>query len=196
MLINSNKLPIKVIGAGLVADDLIEFLSHENVPAFKSTLEQAQQDSDPKNYQYLVGILGDIKLRQQAVDWLAQMNLHSPSYVHPTTVLYDNVKLGAGTIIYSLCVIQTSVIGEHCIISSFSMVSHGATVGNGVVMYPYACILGSATVASNCLMQSRSTVNTHTAIDAENVNLLPNTFITKDITTGGTYGGTGKLISR
>ena len=92
MLINSNNLPIKVIGAGLVADDLIEFLQKENVVIFKSTLEEAQSSSDPTQFQYLVGILGDVPLRQKAINWIKQNKLHSPCYVHPTTVLYDNVK--------------------------------------------------------------------------------------------------------
>jgi UDP-3-O-[3-hydroxymyristoyl] glucosamine N-acyltransferase len=189
MLIQSNNKPIKIIGAGLVADDLIEFLTNEGHAAIKTTLEEAQASHDCNEYQYLVGILGDIRLRDQAIKWIEKYQLHTPIYVHPSTVLYKDAVIGPGTVIYSLCVIQQCNIGSHCIISSFSMVSHGATIGDQVVMYPYACALGSSKIASGCLLQSRSTVNTHVEISAQHVNLLPLAFVTKNITVPGTYGG-------
>lgn len=57
----------------------------------------------------------------------------SDFFVHPTSIVDDNVKIGAGTKIWHFCHIQSGAqIGEKCSLGQNVNVSNNVKVGNGV----------------------------------------------------------------
>jgi UDP-3-O-[3-hydroxymyristoyl] glucosamine N-acyltransferase len=138
-----------------------------------------------------------MQLRKMVIQWLDNNQLLSPAYVHSNVMLDHRATIHPGTVAYGTAYLQNAVIGKHCFFSAFTLVSHEAVLGNNVVLYPYSTCLGSCIVGDNTLLQTRSTVSNKIVISCNDVNLLPMTFVNKDITVSGTYGGTSaKLINK
>jgi hypothetical protein len=76
MLINSNSLPIRIVGVGTMSVDLKEFLSDENIDAEIIKFEDAVQDTNADAYQYLVVTIKSLELRKKILDWIDENNFH------------------------------------------------------------------------------------------------------------------------
>lgn len=181
-------MPVRILGLGSVANELLYFLTQEGYDAHIISLEDAMACQNFAQYQYLVCLPGNMNLRMLAIQWLESHDLHSPIYQHPSAIVYG-CDIGPGAIIFCMTAVQRAVLGAHCQISTMATVSHGCQIGQGTVVLPYACLLGSAQVARYCVLQTRSTINDRVRITADYVVILPMTFVTKDITEAGTYGG-------
>ncbi len=56
----------------------------------------------------------------------------SPTFVHPTAIIDEDVEIGEGTRIWHFChVLSGSRIGAHCVLGQNVMIGPNARVGNG-----------------------------------------------------------------
>jgi carbonic anhydrase/acetyltransferase-like protein (isoleucine patch superfamily) len=188
MLYHSNGLQVRVIGSGQHCWDIVGFLRDEGIAVEQVTIEQARLDPAPKNYQYILGILRDVRERINLTEWMMSNNLHSPVYIHSTSWAACPDRIKGGTVVFPMSAVLNSDIHEHCVISTFCNVAHNCILHTGAMLYPYSCLLGSADIGSYSVLQTRSTVNTHVVM-ADFTNLLPNAFLTKSTPDAGTWGG-------
>jgi acetyltransferase-like isoleucine patch superfamily enzyme len=190
MLINSNGAVVRVIGRGTVTTDLLRMMQEIGRSADAVDFEQAQQDPNFEDYQYLIGVSRSYRLRTAIIDWLEQHNLHSPVLIHKQAYVADVTDLGAGTVVYPMASVLKSTVGRHVLLGVSAHIGHNSTVADRCVFLPYSVILGSVNLGFNAVLQATATVSDTVTIAASHVNILPKSFVTKDIHSTGTYGGT------
>jgi len=189
MLINSNNLPVRIIGLGAVSTDLLDFLKQENLPVSSIRFEEVQQDNNSHMYQYLVGILGVLSFRKQVLDWLDNSGLHSPVYIHSRSYVVDENCLGPGSIVFPMASVFKGRLGKHTFIAPNCHSGHNIVLDDRCVLLPGSIICGSVNLAANTLLQTNSTIKDNVTISVPGVNILPNALVTKNINIVGTYGG-------
>ena len=65
--------------------------------------------------------------------WREEKNEMTDCYIHPTSVIDENVEIGKGTKIWHFCHIQSGAkIGENCSFGQNVNVSNNVVIGNGV----------------------------------------------------------------
>ena len=190
MLINSNNLPVRIVGIGTMSIDLKDFLSDEGITAEIIKFEDAVLDPNAASYQYLVVTIKSLELRKKILDWLDSNNFHCPVYIHDRAFVQYPDLLGPGTIIYPMASVLKSTVGRHIMIAPNCHVGHYAEIKDRVLMLPGSMVLGTSIIASNTLIQTGATVKDNVKITADAVNILPRALVTRDIDTAGTYGGT------
>lgn len=190
MLINSNGSVVRIIGRGTVTNDLMLIMQELGQPAEAIDFEKAQQDPDFANYQYLIGVSRSYQLRTEIINWIEKHNLHSPVLVHKQAYVADVNDLGAGTVVYPMASVLKSKVGSHVLLGVGAHIGHNSQVADRCVLLPYSVILGSVTLGFNTVLQATATVSDGVTISSSHVNILPKSFVTKDIHTVGTYGGT------
>lgn len=190
MLINSNNLPVRIVGIGTMSVDLKEFLTDDKISAEIVKFEDAVSDPNAANYQYLVVTIKSLTLRKKILDWLDENNFHCPVYVHDRAFVQCVDQLGPGTIVYPMASVLKSTVGRHIMIAPNCHVGHYAEIKDRVLMLPGSMVLGTSVIASNALIQTGATVKDNVKITADAVNILPRALVTRDIDTAGTYGGT------
>jgi UDP-3-O-[3-hydroxymyristoyl] glucosamine N-acyltransferase len=190
MLINSNSLPVRIVGVGTMSVDLKEFLIDEKINAEIIKFENAVLDTDADAYQYLVVTIKSLELRKKILDWVDENNFHCPVYVHDRAFVQCADQLGPGTIVYPMASVLKSTVGRHVMIAPNCHVGHYAELDDRVLMLPGSMVLGTSIVAASTLIQTGATVKDNVKITAESVNILPRALVTRDIDVAGTYGGT------
>lgn len=190
MLINSNNKPVRVIGTGTLATDIVLMLRESGCEADCVRFEQAQQETDPTQFQYLLGISRSYQLRTAIISWLTENNLHSPILIHEKAYVADPTDLGAGTIVYPMSSVLKSRVGRHVLLGVSTHIGHNSHVSDNCVFLPYSAIMGTVYLGFNTVLQATAVVADNVNIDAPYVNVLPRSFVTKRITETGTYGGT------
>lgn len=59
--------------------------------------------------------------------------IHSSVLIHPTAVIDDGCRIGAGTKVWHFChLMPGAVIGENCVLGQNVFVANGVILGNGV----------------------------------------------------------------
>jgi UDP-3-O-[3-hydroxymyristoyl] glucosamine N-acyltransferase len=189
MLAHSNNKPVCVLGHGTVADSVVGMLSADGILVIKRDAESAMNSEDYVDYQYLLGIVKNTKIRKQVIQWTKQQQLNCPVFVHNQSFVANINNIGPGTIVFPQANILNSTIGSHCMFAPFSHVGHRALVGDSCLFLPYSAALGSSKLASFIVLQTRSTVADMVQVTPDSVNILPNSLVTKNIDIPGTYGG-------
>src|SRR5215203_1590355 len=92
---------------------------------------------------------------QQVVLTLAPRPIVFAPGIHPTAVVADDVKIGAGVSIQPHAVIERGAqIGDDAIIGANSYVGHGVTIGAGCVIYPQVTIRERSVLGARVILHS------------------------------------------
>jgi UDP-3-O-[3-hydroxymyristoyl] glucosamine N-acyltransferase len=83
-----------------------------------------------------------------------------------------------------------SKVGKYVMLGVNTHVGHNSHVSDNCVFLPCSAILGTVHLGFNTVLQATAVVSDNVTIDACCVNILPRSFVTKDIFSTGTYGGT------
>jgi len=188
MLIHCNNQPVRILGSGFVAKGMEIFLQEEGISAKSIAYEQAKIDPAADRYQYLIGIADNQNLRHDITQWLSANNLNLCSWKHEKSIV-STKKIGKGAIFYPFSLTLDATISDHCFIAPYCHVGHGAFVGYGSVLLPYARMLGSTKLADFGQLQSGVTLLDKREITAVFVNVLAGSVVTKNIINTGNYGG-------
>lgn len=135
-------------GHGRVVVDLLNrsgrevagFLDHDHPGDEVEGLPVIHPDRLPPDAECLLAI-GDNWQREQ----LAKRFIRAaPAAVHPSAVIGEGVRLGAGTVVMAGAIINCgTVIAEHCIVNT------GASIDHDCVLEPFSSVAPGATIGGN-----------------------------------------------
>jgi sugar O-acyltransferase (sialic acid O-acetyltransferase NeuD family) len=93
---------------------------------------------------------GDNHLRRKIA---ASLSLKWMTLVHPSAVVHDSVKLGAGTVVFAGAVIQPDcTLGAHVIVNTGASVDHDCVVGDFAHVSPGAHLAGGVQVGEGAFL--------------------------------------------
>jgi len=76
-----------------------------------------------------------------------------PAFVHPTSVIDDDVELGDETKIWFFCHVQRGVrIGERCILGQNVNIDSDVVIGNGVKIQNNVSVYRAVTIEDDCFL--------------------------------------------
>ncbi len=105
-----------------------------------------------------VGVATD-GLKQTIVRACEQVGWQPFSVIHPTAVISDSARLGAGVFVAPLAVVSSeAVVGEHSIIHIHASIGHNSTIGSFSAILPGARISGNVRVGHRTLVGSNAFV--------------------------------------
>lgn len=116
-------------------------------------------------------------------------DLEYPTLVHPTACLGIETKIGKGTVVMPMVVVNVCAhVGEFCVLNTGAVIEHDCVVGDFTLIAPNATLCGGVKVGKMVWMGACSAVNPVVKI-CDNVTVGSGGVITKDITEEGTYVG-------
>ncbi len=78
---------------------------------------------------------------------------NEPAFVHPTSVIDDDVQLGVGTKIWFFCHVQRGArIGERCILGQNVNIDSGVVIGSGVKIQNNVSVYRAVTIEDDCFL--------------------------------------------
>lgn len=132
--------------------------------------------------------VGESSLREKIAEKLLDFTFFT--FVHPTAVIGENVKIGKGSYIGPYSVITCNVeIGNHSILNRMNAIGHDSVSGNYLSMMPGAIISGNCKLGKNVYLGSNSTVKEKINI-CDDVIVGLNSGVVKNIIEKGVYVGT------
>ncbi len=87
--------------------------------------------------------------------------VRAPAGIHPTAVVADSVRTGAGVSIAARCVVEGGVIlGDHVHLGAGSVVEEGSVIGDYTEVSPNAVIRHHVRIGRRCVIQSGAVIGT------------------------------------
>ena len=114
-----------------------------------------------------VGGIGNIAVRLQVFEILAQAGFACPSLVHPTAWIEPSASLAAGVQVFPHAYVGSEVrVGYGAIVNTGAIVSHECVLGDYVNISPGAILAGRVQVGERVLVGMGVTVNLQVQIGA------------------------------
>lgn len=102
---------------------------------------------------------GNVEIRQKLEKYLSSNNVKWFSLIDRNAMVYDNVRIGVGTVIMPGAIINSGAqIGNHVIINSGVIVEHGCKIGNHVHMSPGSVICGNSIIGDGTWIGAGTTI--------------------------------------
>jgi UDP-3-O-[3-hydroxymyristoyl] glucosamine N-acyltransferase len=137
--------------------------------------------------------------KKQVIESVAGFSPEYFSIVGESSFIDPGAKIGKNVYIYGLNVLNSADIsvGDHTIITTQTVISHGTTIGNFSYVSPFVytcfCNIGHGVAIghrSSILGSNKSTISI-----ADWTNLTTNSIVTKNITVPATYYG-NRMLSK
>jgi acetyltransferase EpsM len=144
--------------------------------------------------------LGHNSARRRVVARLRELygdKMTAWTLVHPTAVVGEAVKLGAGTCLAPGAMVTCrTTIGEHCILNVKVSVSHDCTIGDYVNLNPGVTICGNVRVGDGAYIGAGATIIDKVSVGEESV-IGAGSVVVDDIPAGVTAVGVpARVIKR
>jgi sugar O-acyltransferase (sialic acid O-acetyltransferase NeuD family) len=112
-----------------------------------------------------VGGIGDITVRIQVFQRLAEAGFSFPTVIHPASVVEPSALLSSGAQVFPLAYVGSEAsIGFGAIINTGAIVSHDCVVGDYANLSPGAILAGEVQVGEGALVGMGVTINLRTRI--------------------------------
>ena len=142
---------------------------------------------NPKKYKVMIAIANP-KIRKEILLKLPK-NTKFFSWIHPTSLVLDNVEIGEGTFIGAYSIITTNIkIGNHAILNRMNQIGHDCVIGDFFSAMPGSIISGNSIIGDRCYIGTNSSTREKIKI-GNDVTIGLNTGIVKDILVSGVYVG-------
>jgi sugar O-acyltransferase (sialic acid O-acetyltransferase NeuD family) len=139
-------------------------------------------------YEVMIAI-SNPKVRANIVDRLPS-NTKFFTYIHPTSLILNNVKIGVGSFIGAYSILTTDIeLGTHSILNRANHIGHDTIIGNFLSMMPGSIISGNCNIGSKVYLGTNTSVKEKTVI-VDDVTIGLNSGVVKDINESGIYVGT------
>ena len=116
----------------------------------------------------VLGVGGDLDLRQQVVHALAMPSIAWATVIHPDVSVSGDASIGRGAVVLSRAVLQTGVVlGDHAVINSGAIVEHDCNIGPFTHIAPGAIMGGSCRVEEKCFVGLGARVRDHVTVKRE-----------------------------
>ncbi len=97
--------------------------------------------------------IGDNRRRGELATELAELELDWQTVAHPSAVVHDSVRLGAGSVVFAGAVLQPdSSVGRHAIVNTAASVDHDCALGDLVHVAPGARLAGGVAAGTGALL--------------------------------------------
>lgn len=144
-------------------------------------------------YQVMIAI-GDPIIRKKIANKLPKETTYF-SYIHPTSLVLNNIAVGIGSYIGPYCILTTNIkIGKHSILNRSNQIGHDTITKDYLTMMPGSIISGSCSIGECFYLGTNASVKEKITI-VDDVTVGLNSGVVKNILVKGTYGGLpSKLI--
>lgn len=106
-----------------------------------------------------IGGLENLDARMRLFGRLKELGAAQPPLIHPSAHVADSATIGSGTTILARASVgPLSQIGENCILTQGSVVTHHCQIGDHVVLAPNATLAAGVTVGSEATIGMGVTV--------------------------------------
>lgn len=111
------------------------------------------------------------------------------SWIHPTSLVMENVEIGEGSFIGAYSILTTNIkIGKHSILNRHVQIGHDSVIGDFFSAMPGSIISGNVTIGDFVYLGNNSSIREKIKV-CNNVTLGMNSAVVKDITEYGVYAG-------
>ncbi len=122
--------------------------------------------------------------RMEIIRELGLSKKRFPTFIHPSCVIGDHVKIGAGTQIYPFASIKNPAsIGDFCVFFEYFSTSIYCTIGNGCICGPYVNTLANSVIEPCVFLGLRTTINQDIRVGAGSM-VGAHSLVTKNILPG------------
>jgi sugar O-acyltransferase (sialic acid O-acetyltransferase NeuD family) len=138
--------------------------------------------------QFILGI-GDNKIRQKVADLIAFNKKIILNVVHPTSIISNYAKVGAGNFIAANVTVNALVkIADRCILNTGCIIEHECIVESGVHLAPGSVLAGNVSVGENSFIGANSVVKQGVKI-GKGVTVGAGSVVIKDIPDNEIWAG-------
>ena len=142
---------------------------------------------DPKKYKVMIAI-SDPKVRKRVLSKLPH-NTKFFSWIHPTSLIFDNVEIGEGTFIGAYSIITTNIkLGNHAILNRMNQIGHDCVIGDFFSAMPGSIVSGNVNIKDSVYLGNNSCIRENLTIHSD-TTIGMNGSVIKDITEPGVYVG-------
>lgn len=191
MFIKNNK-PVKIIGfpeSSMTQEYFEVFTKYGLTNISIITPDQFISIKKKEEFQYIIGMWFDMKLRRKMCDMLDDLDLDCVTYISDSVYIFDSSKVGKGCFINHQCTVcWNTSIGNHCYFGIRSAIGHDTNLGMNNLLFSGAWIAGKVNTGENCKFNFNSSVINNVDI-TDNVTLGAFSNLSKDAMKPGTYLG-------
>lgn len=142
---------------------------------------------NPKKYKVMVAIANP-HIRKQILSKLPK-NTKFFSWIHPTSLILNNVEIGEGSFVGAYSIITTNVkIGNHCILNRMNQIGHDCVIGDFFSAMPGSIVSGNVNIQDSVYLGNNSCIKENITI-YNNITIGMNASVVKNLTESGTYVG-------
>ena len=142
---------------------------------------------DPKEFEVMITIGNPIS-KSHFLSKLPQ-NTKFFSWVHPTSLVMENVEIGEGSFVGAFSILTTNIkIGKHSILNRNVQIGHDCVIGDFFSSMPGSIVSGNVTIGDFVYLGNNSSVKEKIKI-CDNVTIGMNSAVVKHITEEGVYVG-------
>lgn len=180
--------PLLIVGTGLLAEQVRFYFSRQGgrrvdahlldpsyivEPVFQGcpvlTFEQALQRHPPTSHDLFVAIGHTATAaRQRWVEQALAAGYALPSFVHPSAVVADNVRIGVNTLVQELAMVSPFVqLGDNLVICPQVGINHHTRVASHCFFAPQAVVAGDAEIGPRCFIGLGAVIRDRVRIGAD-----------------------------
>jgi sugar O-acyltransferase (sialic acid O-acetyltransferase NeuD family) len=155
-----------------------------------------RENGDITGYFLGVGVgTGSMKRRREIYTWMDKL-LPAVSIISPQSVVSKYASFGRGTFLEAYTRLSNGVVlGNHCLIQSFTSINHDQTIGDNVLVGCNVSMAGSR-IGSHSTIADGSSIGFKKSV-GENVLVTDGTVVTKDLPDDViAYGNPAKTLPR
>lgn len=142
---------------------------------------------NPNEYEVMV-VLGGPRERFDMVNKLPK-NTKYFSWVHPTSLIMDDVEVGKGSFIGANCILTNNIkIGDHAILNRGNQIGHDCVIGDYFSMMPGAIVSGNVKIYDLVYMGCNSSIREKLSIHSLSI-IGMGAAVVSNINDSGTYVG-------
>ena len=156
-----------------------EYVSNDTFPLSKL---------DPNKHEVMIAIANS-KSRFDIAQRLPK-GIKFFTFVHPTSLIMDNVEIGEGSFIGCYSILTTNIkIGAHSILNRANHIGHDCRIGNFFSAMPGVIVSGNVTIQDLVYIGTNSSIKEKIKI-CELTTIGLNSGVVKDINKPGVFVGT------
>jgi sugar O-acyltransferase (sialic acid O-acetyltransferase NeuD family) len=142
---------------------------------------------NPKKYKVMIAIANP-QIRKQILSKLPK-NTKFFSWIHPTSLILNNVKIGEGSFVGAYSIITTNIkIGNHCILNRMNQIGHDCVIGDFFSAMPGSIVSGNVNIQDSVYLGNNSCIKENITIHND-TTIGMNASVVKNIIESGTYVG-------